>query len=154
MNTVERRPPDPSSRVSHFTITCSASLKLSLPADSRTIVFGITTLAVAIILPMSQMSGASALPSSAKGVPSTGTRALIGTDSGCSSSVARVCSRPTRSFSACSMQKHTWVRNRCGDGRGMRRSSNPWPTSELMCASGELSFSQRRDNDHAAIDWL
>ena len=81
-------------------LTCSASLKLSLPAESRTIVFGITILAVAIIRPMSQISGASALPFSATGVPSTGTSAFIGTDSGCSSRVARVCRRPTRSFSA------------------------------------------------------
>lgn len=79
-------------------LTCSASLKESRPADSRTIVRGITTLAVAIMRPMSQISGA-LLSSSPNGVPSIETRAFIGTDSGCSGSVASVCSRPIRSFS-------------------------------------------------------
>mmetsp|Transcript_44889 Transcript_44889/g.94190 ORF Transcript_44889/g.94190 Transcript_44889/m.94190 type:complete len:218 (-) Transcript_44889:815-1468(-) len=86
---------------------CSASEKESLPALRRTIVRGMTMRAVAIILAMSKAS-TSAIPSdsvsssaavSPRGVPSTATRALMGTLSGCSGSVDRTWRRPTRSVS-------------------------------------------------------
>ena len=61
-------------------IACPSLLIFVLPADKRTCVSGITILVVATILIISQISTGF---SSSNGVPSTATKALIGTDSGC-----------------------------------------------------------------------
>ena len=72
-------------------IYCSASVKDSLPAESLTIVFGITILAVAIIRAISKASTFASDLSSPDVVPETATSAFIGTDSGCLGKVARTC---------------------------------------------------------------
>ena len=63
-----------------------------LPVASRTILLGITTLAVATVLKRF-VNGTGLL--SPKGVPLIGTKVLIGTDSGCSTKVASVCKKET-----------------------------------------------------------
>mmetsp|Transcript_39627 Transcript_39627/g.95329 ORF Transcript_39627/g.95329 Transcript_39627/m.95329 type:complete len:201 (+) Transcript_39627:140-742(+) len=86
---------------------CSASENDNLPALRRTMVRGMTMRAVAIIraisnastLAISGVSTSSFASASPRGVPSTATRALIGTLSGWSGSVARTCRSPTRSVS-------------------------------------------------------
>src|SRR5690606_41710748 len=64
------------------------------PAESLTCVCGITILAVATIRTISQISTGFC---SSIGVPSTATKALIGTDSGCGLSVDEATNIPARS---------------------------------------------------------
>src|SRR5690242_3284781 len=59
---------------------CSTVLISVRPADKRTTVLGITMRVVAIMRTISHIETRGC---SANGVPLTGTRALIGTDSGC-----------------------------------------------------------------------
>ena len=73
---------------------CPSWLIWVRPADRRTCDSGITIRAVATIRTISKIS--TGLQSS-KGVPSTGTKALIGTDSGCGLSVDKATNIPARS---------------------------------------------------------
>ena len=61
---------------------CSSGEKDIRPAERRTIDFGMITRAVAMVRAISKTVGAP--PPVIIGVPSMGTSALIGTDSGCS----------------------------------------------------------------------
>ena len=72
---------------------CSSSLISARPALRRTIDAGIMIRATAIVRTNSNGSS-SAVPAS--GVPSTCTRRLIGTESGCAGRFASACSRPAR----------------------------------------------------------
>ena len=76
---------------------CSIGENDSRPAERRTIDRGIMIRAVAIVRAIWKTSGLS--PNSSMGVPSMGTSALIGTDSGCSSIVASSWRRAMRSSS-------------------------------------------------------
>ena len=66
-------------------LTCSSGEKDMRPAESLTIDLGMMMRAVAMVRAIWKQSGVS--PPSIMGVPSMGTRALIGTDSGCSGMV-------------------------------------------------------------------
>ncbi len=74
--------------------SCASSLICSRPAESRTIARGIRMRAVAIIRTISiALTGGA----SKSGVPRTRTSMLMGTDSGCGSCAASVCSMAQRS---------------------------------------------------------
>ena len=75
---------------------CSMGEKERRPAERRTIERGMMMRAVAIARAISKTSGVSPIPSTI-GVPSIGTSALIGTDSGCSGMVLSWWRRPMRS---------------------------------------------------------
>ena len=79
---------------------CNSSFICSRPAERRIIEAGIRILATAMVRTKSKPSSG-AWPD--RGVPSTWTSRLIGTDSGCTGRLARVTSRPARSFKSSPM---------------------------------------------------
>ena len=103
---------------------CSSVFIRTLPADRRTMAFGMMIRAVAIIRTISQTETRGC---SARGVPSTGTRAFTGTDSGCSGRQERVCNMPILSSWVSPMPMMPPLQTDMPDLRTFSRVSNLSP---------------------------